>query len=149
MITSFGTYHVCSRHHVTRQNSFDERLVLEDHHQALSAQTKLLTGQRNAVDVMSPPDGGINLSASTWRKETDGLMRKLSGWEKELVWGKAAVALGERSCVAVFPPYGDEDDDEEHDGGDDGGMDGGDEGGLDGGDDGGMDESSGLGPAQG
>ena len=119
--------------------------------------------QRNAVELSSPPDGGINLSASTWRKETDGLMWKSRGWEKELVWGSAAVAMAECSCVAVFPPYQDDDDDDEEvedddddddedegglDGGDDGGDEESDDGGDEEGDDGELDGSFGLGSAQ-
>lgn len=59
------------------------------------------------------------------------------------------MALGERSCMAVFLRYRDKDDDKEYNGGDDRGMDRGDKGGLDRRDDRGIDKSSGLDPAQG
>ncbi|KAI4219152.1 MAG: hypothetical protein LQ349_008440, partial [Xanthoria aureola] len=120
------------------------------HHRALGAQTKLLTHQRNAVELVPAPDGETTtLSATPWWKETDALVQKFREWEKELGWGAAAVGMGERSCVGVFPPYRDDDDDD--DDGDDEDEDEDDDREDDDGedDDGGLDGSFGLGPAQG
>ncbi|KAL8758195.1 MAG: hypothetical protein Q9199_001658 [Rusavskia elegans] len=97
IITSFETY-IFRNRDIGRPHHLDESLKLKAHHEAMRKQSLLLRRRKSLFRRLPAVIRDPNLS---WQYATDRLLEKVRGWEKELVWGKAALELAEQSHIQI------------------------------------------------
>ncbi|KAL8671941.1 MAG: hypothetical protein Q9168_003567 [Polycauliona sp. 1 TL-2023] len=96
--TSLVTY--CFRNRdIGYEHQLDESRTLHEHHEAMGKQTKLLNRQISGFQNLPIV---VQLAGHGWHQEIEGLLQKSRLWEKELLWGKAALEMAEESSQFIY-----------------------------------------------
>ncbi|KAL8848102.1 MAG: hypothetical protein Q9221_006859 [Calogaya cf. arnoldii] len=106
IITTFATYTFRKRDigrpyqpDNGRPHQLDESEKLKAHHAAMRQHSSLLW-QRKSFFTSVPAE--TRIPCHDWTMVTDRLLEKCRGWEKELVWGLAALEVAESSRFNIF-----------------------------------------------
>ncbi|KAL8643723.1 MAG: hypothetical protein Q9226_008159 [Calogaya cf. arnoldii] len=96
-ITTFATYTFRNRD-IGRPHQLDDSGKLKPHHAAMRQHSSLLW-QRKSFFTSVPAE--TRIQCHDWTMASDRLLEKCRGWEKELVWGMAALEVAESSRFRI------------------------------------------------